>query len=123
MAVTGSLLPQILLDKNRAIEVSTSETYRNYVIIYICGIPGVMVGALMYGVPLVGRQWGMVVSSALMGASLFLFSAINTEASNIGINIMEYFFQSMFNASGDSLQLDNGVSMLTCLQDLVRLDS
>ncbi|KAL8717960.1 MAG: hypothetical protein Q9225_004851 [Loekoesia sp. 1 TL-2023] len=97
-SIAGSLLPQILLDKDRAIEVSTAETYRNYVIIYICGIPGVLLGALMYGVPMVGRQWGMVASSALMGVSLFLFSAINTEASNIGINIMEYFFQSMFNA-------------------------
>ncbi|KAL9002954.1 MAG: hypothetical protein Q9188_004142 [Gyalolechia gomerana] len=97
-SIAGSLLPQILLDKNHEINVSTAETYRNYVIIYVCGIPGVLLGALMYGIPLVGRQWGMVVSSALMGISLFLFSAINTQASNVGINIMEYFFQSMFNA-------------------------
>ncbi|KAL8962752.1 MAG: hypothetical protein Q9193_000891 [Seirophora villosa] len=97
-SIAGSLLPQILLQKNREIEVSTEETYRNYVIIYVCGIPGVLLGALMYGVPLVGRQWGMVISSALMATSLFLFSAINTEASNVGLNIMEYFFQSMFNA-------------------------
>ena len=33
-----------------------------------------------------------------MGVSLFLFAAVNTEASNIGLNAMEYFFQSMFNA-------------------------
>ncbi|KAL8729888.1 MAG: hypothetical protein Q9166_004445 [cf. Caloplaca sp. 2 TL-2023] len=97
-SIAGSLLPQILLDKGREIKISTATTYRNYVIIYICGIPGVLLGALMYGVPLVGRQWGMVASSALMGVSLFVFSAINTQASNVGINIMEYFFQSMFNA-------------------------
>ncbi|KAI4162875.1 MAG: hypothetical protein LQ342_003592 [Letrouitia transgressa] len=97
-SIAGSLLPKILLEKDRAIEVSTAETYRNYVIIYICGIPGVLLGALMYGVPFVGRKWAMVGSSALMGASLFLFSSINTEASNIGLNIMEYFFQSMFNS-------------------------
>ena len=40
----------------------------------------------------------MVFSSALMGISLFLFATVNTEASNIGLNAMEYFFQSMFNA-------------------------
>lgn len=40
----------------------------------------------------------MVVSSALMGVSIFVFSTINTAASNIGLNVMEYFFQSMFNA-------------------------
>ncbi|KAK6395455.1 hypothetical protein LTR65_000926 [Meristemomyces frigidus] len=31
-------------------------------------------------------------------ASIFIFSAVNDEASNIGLNVMEYFFQSMFNA-------------------------
>lgn len=40
----------------------------------------------------------MVTSSALMAASIFLFSSINSAASNIGFNMMEYFFQSMFNA-------------------------
>jgi hypothetical protein len=40
----------------------------------------------------------MVISSAMMGVSIFLFSAVNSAASNIGFNVMEYFFQSMFNA-------------------------
>jgi hypothetical protein len=40
----------------------------------------------------------MVGSSALMGVSLFLFATVNTEASNVGLNLMEYFFQSMYNA-------------------------
>ena len=52
----------------------------------------------MYAVPRVGRKWAMVGSSALMGVSLFLFATVNTQASNIGLNAMEYFFQSMFNA-------------------------
>jgi MFS family permease len=49
-------------------------------------------------VPRIGRKWAMVISSALMATSLFLFAAINTQASNIGLSAMEYFFQSMFNA-------------------------
>ena len=52
----------------------------------------------MYSVPRIGRKWAMVGSSALMGVSLFLFATVNTQASNIGLNVMEYFFQSMFNA-------------------------
>lgn len=96
--IPGSFLPTILLRKNAAINVSIQETYRNYVIIYICGIPGVLLGTLMYAIPLVGRKWAMVISSALMATSLFLFAAVNTKASNIGLNAMEYFFQSMFNA-------------------------
>ena len=90
----GSFLPKILLKKNSAIHISTAESYRNFVIIYICGVPGVMLGALMYGVPRVGRKWAMVGSSALMGISLFLFATVNTEASNIGLNAMEYFFRT-----------------------------
>jgi hypothetical protein len=87
-----------LIKKNSAIHVSLRTSYRNFIIIYICGVPGVMLGALMYAVPRVGRKWAMVGSSALMGISLFLFATVNTEASNIGLNAMEYFFQSMFNA-------------------------
>lgn len=97
-SVAGSFLPTILLAKNAEIHVSVGETYRNYIIIYLPGTVGVLLGALMYAVPLIGRKWGMVISSALMGVSLFLFATVNTEASNIGLNLMEYFFQSMFNA-------------------------
>lgn len=91
-------MPKVLLEKNSAVQVSVTETYRNFVFIYLCGIPGVLLGAFMYGAPLVGRKWAMVGSSALMGTSLFLFATVNTEASNVGLNAMEYFFQSMFNA-------------------------
>jgi MFS family permease len=59
---------------------------------------GVLLGAASYRVPSIGRKWTMVVSSAMMGISIFLFSAVNSAASNIGFNVMEYFFQSMFNA-------------------------
>lgn len=97
-SIAGGFLPKILLIKNSAINVSVAESYRNFVIIYICGIPGVMLGALMYAVPHIGRKWAMVFSSFMMGLSLFLFATVNTEASNIGLNAMEYFFQSMFNA-------------------------
>ena len=93
LTVSGTYLPKILLVKNTAIKLTISETYRDFVIIYICGVPGVLAGALMYGVPRVGRKWAMVVSSALMGVSFFVFSTVNTEASNIGLNILEYFFQ------------------------------
>lgn len=94
----GTYLPTVLAIKNGAISVSLKSTYRSYVYIYLPGIAGVLLGGLMYAAPHVGRKWTMVISSGLMGASIFIFSAVNTEASNIGLNAMEYFFQSMFNA-------------------------
>lgn len=91
-------MPSVLAYKNKNINLSLRFTYRSYIYIYLPGVFGVMLGALMYSVPMVGRKWAMVVSSALMGISIFVFSAVNDEASNISINALEYFFQSMFNA-------------------------
>jgi len=96
--ITGTYLPAVLAIKNGSINLSLKFTYRSYLAIYAPGIVGVVLGATMYGVPGVGRKWAMVISSALMGVSIFIFSAVNDEPSNIGLNVMEYFFQSMFNA-------------------------
>ncbi|EOD52626.1 Sugar transporter conserved site [Neofusicoccum parvum] len=96
--VAGSFLPKIIALKNGSLNLSLQFTYRSYILIYFPGIFGVALGALLYNVPHVGRKWTMVISSGLMGASIFIFSAVNSEASNIGLNAMEYFFQSMFNA-------------------------
>ncbi|KAE8440922.1 hypothetical protein EG329_006319 [Mollisiaceae sp. DMI_Dod_QoI] len=97
-SLAGSFLPTILARKNSSINVSLSETYRDYIIIYTPGLIGVALGAFLIQVPHVGRKYAMLISSFLMSLSLFLFAAVNTKASNIGLNTMEYFFQSMFNA-------------------------
>ncbi|CZT09145.1 related to 4-hydroxybenzoate transporter [Rhynchosporium agropyri] len=97
-SIAGSFLPTILLKKNSAINVSVSETYRDYIIIYLPGIVGVGLGAGMIRFGRLGRKWTMVFAALMMGISLFLFATVNTQASNIGFNLMEYFFQSMFNA-------------------------
>ncbi|KAF2170409.1 hypothetical protein M409DRAFT_19231 [Zasmidium cellare ATCC 36951] len=96
--LAGTYLPSILAIKNSEINLSLQHTYRSYIAIYAPGIVGVVVGSMMYGVPTIGRKLAMVISSGLMGASIFIFSTVNSEASNIGLNAMEYFFQSMFNA-------------------------
>ena len=61
------------------------------IIIAVVGVPGVLLGAALIEVPGVGRRWAMVSSSALMGASLFLYSTITTPAASVGFNAMEYF--------------------------------
>lgn len=96
--ISGYFLPQILAIKNGALDLSLRYTYRSYIYIYLPGIVGVLLGAASYRVSSIGRKWTMVVSSAMMGVSIFLFSSVNSAASNIGFNVMEYFFQSMFNA-------------------------
>ncbi|KAJ4346069.1 hypothetical protein N0V95_005744 [Ascochyta clinopodiicola] len=96
--VAGSYLPRIIALKNGALNLSLDYTYRSYILIYLPGTIGVLLGSLLYRTPNVGRKYTMVISSLLMSISIFVFSAVNSPASNIGLNAMEYFFQSMFNA-------------------------
>jgi MFS family permease len=96
--VAGTYLPRILALKNGNINVSLKATYASYVYTYIPGIFGVLLGAAMYRIPAIGRKWTMVLSAGLMGASIFIFSIVDTRAKNEGLFTMEYFFQSMFNA-------------------------
>ena len=87
--LAGTFLPQILALKNGSISLSLKFSYRSYMAIYTPGIVAVVAGAMMYRVPKIGRQLTMIISSALMGVSIFVFSAVNDEASNIGLNMME----------------------------------
>ncbi|KAF4974585.1 hypothetical protein FZEAL_8512 [Fusarium zealandicum] len=96
--VAGFYLPRILALKNGAESVSLSSTYAAYIYTYAPGIVGVLLGAVMYRIPAIGRKWTMVLSAALMGTSILLFSTVDTRAKNEGLFTMEYFFQSMFNA-------------------------
>lgn len=92
--IAGNFLPMILRDKGDDLGLSLAETYRSYIYIYLFGIPGVLIGASIYG----WKRLSLFVSSALFGATLFIFTVVNSEASYIGINGLVYFFQSMFNA-------------------------
>ena len=95
--LAGFYLPQMLRAKGAAEDTSIERTYGNYILIYLPGILAVALGAAMIEVPKLGRQWAMVVSSALMAVSFFLFTMVETEAASIGANAAEYFAQSFFN--------------------------
>ncbi|KAH8785213.1 major facilitator superfamily domain-containing protein [Diaporthe sp. PMI_573] len=98
--VAGFYLPRILAIKNGAASEgnSLSFTYASYIYTYAPGALGVVLGSLMYRVPSFGRKWTMTISSGLMGASILLFSIVDTVPKNLGMFTMEYIFQSMFNA-------------------------
>ncbi|KAI1816383.1 MFS general substrate transporter [Poronia punctata] len=96
--VAGLYLPQILALKNGTASKSLKFTYASYIYTYAPGIVGVLLGAVMYRIPSIGRKWTMTLSSGLMGASIFLFATVDTVPKNLGLFTLEYFFQSMFNA-------------------------
>jgi len=84
--------------KNGTLNVNLKETYRSYAYIYLPGIVRALPGGLLCHLPHVGRKYTMFISSSLMGASIFIFSAVNSRVSYIGLNSMEYFFRSLFNS-------------------------
>lgn len=87
--LAGTYLPTILALKNGAISVTLTETYRSYMAIYCPGIVAVVIGSMMYRVPHLGRQLTMIISSGLMATSIFVYATVNTQAANIGLNVME----------------------------------
>lgn len=92
--IAGAFLPTILLRKGRALDRTIRDAYLSYIYIYVFGIPGVFLGSAMYH----GRRSTMLVSSALFGACLFVFTVVDSPAKYIGVSGLVYFFQSMFNA-------------------------
>jgi MFS family permease len=96
--LSGAYFPKIIAIKDADVHLTLRQTYRNYMAIYTPGIVGVLLGAMLIRLPKLGRKWTMTFSSGMMGLSIIIFSFVNTQASNTGLNAMEYFFQSMFNA-------------------------
>lgn len=97
-SAAGFFLPQILADRGEQNNVPLSETYRDYVAIYAPGIAACLLAGLLIEVSRLGRQWSMVISSALMAVSMFLYTTVESQAGSVGLNALEYFMQSFFNS-------------------------
>ncbi|KAJ1323291.1 MFS-type transporter-like protein [Microdochium nivale] len=93
-SIQGAFLPTILGRKGTQLGLGLQWTYLSYIYIKLFGIPGVLAGTTIYK----WRRLSMIVSSALFGAMLFTFTAVNSANSYIGISGLVYCFQSMFNA-------------------------
>ncbi|KAM4055706.1 membrane transporter [Hirsutella rhossiliensis] len=106
--------------QNGAASIGLEHTYASYIYYYGPGIVAVLLGAFDSRVPAIGQKWTMVASAACMGASIFLLSQVDTPAKSEGFFVLEYFFQSMFNASlyGRS---EAGVNAVLYLAGSVRL--
>lgn len=97
-SIAGAFLPLILRRKGLAMNLPIETTFRNTLIIYSCGVPGTLLSVALIEIPSMGRKWGMVVSSALMGISLCLFAVMDSSTAMVALNSVEYFSQSLFNA-------------------------
>ncbi|KAF8707584.1 transporter, partial [Rhizoctonia solani] len=104
--IAGSFLPTILLRKNEAIDVPNIPNIDKDRAdkSYVCGIPATLLAAGLVEVPRTFPFHSFspvdhfLLQSALPSAVYSLFATVNTQAANVGLNAMEYFFQSLFNA-------------------------
>jgi hypothetical protein len=103
--LAGSFLPIVLLNNNVNNGRGTvTDTYRQYVYIYLPGILGAVLALLSVQLPLIGRKWSLVFSAAMQGLSMAMYTQVKTTAGYVGLNALEYVMQTV---SGGIAQIDD----------------
>ncbi|KAK0549266.1 hypothetical protein OC844_006896 [Tilletia horrida] len=101
-SIAGFFLPLILADKGGETQHTIRETYASYIggslSIYAPGITATLVAGALYSLSRRSQLLSLIGSSALMAVSLFLYATVDSWASSIGLNALEYWMQSLFNA-------------------------
>jgi hypothetical protein len=89
-------LPIVLLRNNVASGDGTvTDTYREYVYIYLPGVIGAVVALFSVQLPLLGRKWSLVVSAALQGLAMAMYTQVRSTAGYVGLNALEYIMQTV----------------------------
>ncbi|KAF2705585.1 sugar transporter-like protein [Pleomassaria siparia CBS 279.74] len=96
--LAGAYLPIILLRNNVATGQTVTDTYRQYVYIYLPGIFGAVMALISVQLPLVGRKWSLVFSAICQGLAMAMYTQVKTSAGYVGLNALEYIMQTYFNA-------------------------
>ena len=74
---------------------NVSDTYREYVYIYLPGVIGAVLALVSVQMPLLGRKWSLVISAALQGLSMAMYTKVENSAGYVGLNALEYIMQSV----------------------------
>ncbi|KAF3185536.1 hypothetical protein TWF788_004358 [Orbilia oligospora] len=83
----NAFLPFLLTNRGAELgEDSLSTTYRNYVIIGVCGIPGSLLATAAVELPRLGRKGAMCIATVLTGVFLFLSTTAKTSSALLGWN-------------------------------------
>lgn len=96
--LAGAYLPIVLLQHNVSSGAGTvTDTYRQYVYIYLPGILGAAIALLSVQLPLVGRKWSLVFSALCQGFAMAMYTQVRTTAGYVGLNALEYIMQTVRN--------------------------
>ena len=94
--LAGYFLPIVLLNNNVDSGAnSVSETYRQYIYIYLPGVLGAVLALFSVQLPLIGRKWSLVISAALQGLSMAMYTQVKNTAGYVGLNALEYIMQTV----------------------------
>jgi hypothetical protein len=74
---------------------SVTDTYREYVYIYLPGVIGSILSLFSVQLPLLGRKWSLVISAALQGLAMAIYTQVKNTPGYVGLNALEYVMQSV----------------------------
>lgn len=74
---------------------STYTTYRNYVIVSVCGVPGSILAAALVEVPRSGRRGAMALGTLLTGVFLFGMTGVSTSDGTLAFSCVSTFTQNI----------------------------
>ncbi|KAM3075590.1 Filamentous Growth Regulator, variant 2 [Clarireedia jacksonii] len=76
--------------------ISTYETWRNYALVNISGIPGPMLAGHMANMKFLGRKYTMAIGALITMAFFFAYTHVQTEAQNIAFSCSIAFFLNIY---------------------------
>ena len=79
-------LPFYLQSRGAKLNASPADTWRDYAIVNMSGIWGPVLAGLLCNIRVLGRRGTMVIGALVTMAFLFAFTAVRTEAENLGFN-------------------------------------
>lgn len=74
---------------------NVTETYLQYIYIYLPGIIGAVIALFSIQLPLIGRKWSLVIAATLQGVSMALYTQVKNTAGYVGLNALEYIMQTV----------------------------
>jgi len=93
----NAFLPQYLSRGKGAggAAISNYETYRNYAITSVVGVPGSIIACYTVDIKYIGRKGTMAISTMLSGIFLFLFTISADSNYQLAFSSIEAFFQNI----------------------------
>jgi MFS family permease len=81
-------LPNYMAEHGAVFERTKFETWRNYSLTNISGIPGPIIAAFMCNTKLLGRRYTMAIGALISMAFLFAYTAVKTNAVDIAMSCL-----------------------------------